>query len=98
LADLAALTVEDFTGRVGERFEFNAGAHGRFELELAGATAHEQGAAPRAPFSLVFHGPPEPVFAQQIFPLEHAELGELHIFLVPLGADSERARYQAVFG
>ena len=34
---------------------------------------------------------------QQIVPLEHAALGKLEIFLVPVGLDPEGYRYEAVF-
>jgi hypothetical protein len=47
----------------------------------------------RAPFSLVFRGGPTPPLPQRIHRVEHAELGALEIFLVPVGPD----RYEAVF-
>jgi hypothetical protein len=48
-------------------------------------------------FSLVFRGPPEPLLAQAIYPLRHAGLGLLEIFLVPIARDDGGATYQAVF-
>jgi hypothetical protein len=52
------------------------------------------------PFSLIFHGPLSPVVRQQILDLEHAILGRMQIFLVPLGPDKkvkEKLNYQAIF-
>jgi hypothetical protein len=57
------------------------------------------GTAPmtRAPFSLVFRGPKESVLSQRIYSFEHESLGELDIFIVPIGPDDEGMRYEAVF-
>ena len=51
----------------------------------------------REPFSLVFRGPMDPLLAQRIYPLDHAEMGQRDIFLVPIGPDQEGMRYEAVF-
>lgn len=51
----------------------------------------------RAPFSLLFRGPPEPILPQAIYALEHATLGVSEIFLVPLAPDADGTRYEAVF-
>ena len=53
--------------------------------------------AMRDPFSLLFHGPPAPLVAQGIHHLEHPTMGELDIFVVPIGADQEKILYQAIF-
>ena len=51
----------------------------------------------KAPFSLVFRGPMDPLLPQRIYRFEHESLGELEIFIVPIGPDSEGMRYEAVF-
>ena len=51
----------------------------------------------RDPFSLLFHGPMQPVLPQRIYPMEHEGLGALEIFLVPIGPDAQGMRYEAVF-
>ena len=48
-------------------------------------------------FSLMFHGPLEPFIPQGIRTLKHAKLGELEIFLVPVGQDKGGFQYQSVF-
>ena len=55
--------------------------------------------APRAqPFSLLFVGPPGGHLPQQIYGLRHSAVGELHIFLVPIGPRSDgRPQFEAVF-
>jgi hypothetical protein len=60
----------------------------------------------RVPFSVMFHGPLQPVAPQGIYRVEHAELGALELFIVPIGPDEPTApgqpptavRYEAVFG
>ncbi len=55
------------------------------------------GGGRRQPFSLTFRGPEEPVLPQRVYALEHATMGRLEIFLVPIGPDQAGMCYQAVF-
>lgn len=48
-------------------------------------------------FSLHFHGPLSPLVPQQLLPLAHAELGDIDIFVVPVGVYAEGYGYEAVF-
>jgi len=51
----------------------------------------------RQPFTLLFHGPLEPVLPQAVYHLEHEAVGAIDLFLVPLGPDQDAMRYEAVF-
>jgi len=51
----------------------------------------------RRPFSLLFRAPREFHEVQRIFRLEHGELGELDIFLVPIGPDTKGMLMEAIF-
>jgi hypothetical protein len=96
---LESLTLGDFFGRVGEGFRV-ATSEAEIGLVLAEVTDLSRRDAPgphRAPFSLIFRGPFRPVLVQRIWPLEHAALGRLEIFLVPIGPDETGMRYEAVF-
>jgi hypothetical protein len=95
--DLASLTADDFRQHVGTRF---AAREPAVEWELIEVTDLGQAGAGgmRAPFSLVFRGPLEPLMPQGIRRLEHASLGALDLFLVPIGPDEGGMRYEAVFG
>jgi Domain of unknown function (DUF6916) len=53
--------------------------------------------AQRRPFSLIFHHPGSSYLPQRIYTLEHAALGRLELFLVPIGPDQGGMRYQAIF-
>lgn len=95
--DLAAATADDFRKEIGTTFTVRGGER-PLPFVLAEVTEGMAApGAPRNPFSIVFRGPVEPVLAQQILTLDHPELGELAIFVVPLGVNAEGTRYQAVF-
>jgi Domain of unknown function (DUF6916) len=109
---LQTLTAGDFRSHQGTRFRLTGtplgGAPVAVETELVEVTDHA-GRIPdtlRAPFSVLFHGPLEPVLPQGIYQLEHDQLGTLELFIVPVGPDEPSApgqaptamRYEAVFG
>jgi uncharacterized protein DUF6916 len=80
--------------------------HTLFQVEVAPATflpfelvEVERGPThPRAiSFSLLFRGPADPVYAQRLYHMTHAALGDMDFFLVPLGRDEKGVSYQAVF-
>jgi hypothetical protein len=109
---LETLTAEDFQGKHGTRFRLSGesaegGSPASFEAELAEVNEHPAAAGTfRAPFSLVFHGPLEPVMPQGTYRVEHEHFGTVALFIVPVGpnasAESGEAptamRYEAVFG
>jgi hypothetical protein len=98
------LTCADFAGRVGDRFGVTADDASLPPMELVEATESTEpgGRGPegqtRMQFSLVFRGPTSPYLPQATYRLSHAELGQLDLFLVPIGAESDGIRYEAAFG
>jgi hypothetical protein len=102
MAAPAELTLESFSGLIGERFEMRAAGAGAetlaVELCLSEAVALGE-AAPgrRAPFSIVFSGPAASIQPQGTYRLEHETLGPIELFLVALQPDAAGARYEAVF-
>jgi hypothetical protein len=99
------LEAETFAPHVGETFEVVPSVAGeRFEAVLSSCEDTPYGSREelretlgRVPFSLMFHAPDPSWYApQQTFSLRHPELGELDLFLVPLGPDDRGMRYQAV--
>ena len=101
VTDLADLTAEDFRPVLHERFVLSGGAGSEhnggavsFEVELVEVNEIPREPGGRAPFSLVFQGgDPELTLPQRIYRVEHAQLGALDIFLVPIAP----GRYEAVF-
>lgn len=93
------LDFEDFARHQHERFRV-AVENGQVDLELIEATDLGPAAvvaARRRNFSLIFRGPRETVLPQRIHCLKHDALGEIQIFLVPIGPDAAGMRYEAVF-
>lgn len=92
----AQLTLEAFRPAVGQAFTVSD--EGGAKVELILAEAAEVGAGPHAPaFSLLFHGPADPLMPQATYRFEHGSLGTMEIFIVPLGRDEHSAVYEAVF-
>ncbi len=98
------LTVDDFAGHLDEPFAIDLGTDfpGLEPLVLTLIKAEPIETSQdleerRAPFSLVFRGPGEPVLTQRIYALDNETLGRLEIFLVPIGPVDEGMRYEAVF-
>ena len=94
---LESFTVETFSGRVGEPFRIRFEPEDAVEVELVEAQALGTAEGRRAPFSLVFRAPKEPIYPQRIYAVEHDELGSFELFLVPIEPDEAGARYEAVF-
>jgi hypothetical protein len=93
--DLADLTLAHFEPLVGD--EFRIAEPQPVELELAEARSAGDWPGGREPFRLLFRGPRDPLLPQSIYRLEHAGLGALEIFVVPVARDAERTSYEAIF-
>jgi hypothetical protein len=100
---LDRLTADTFAPAVGDTFAVDAGDAGELRLELIESRLQypdrpaEDESGTRAPFSLLFRGPADPVLPQRIYRLEHESLGPLEIFIVPIARDDAGSTYEAVF-
>lgn len=85
---------ETFATHQGETFTTNG-----IVLTLTTATTWGQPfeAGARQPFTLHFLGPVEPWLPQSMYHLEHAVIGDIDLFLVPLGPTASGMRYESVF-
>lgn len=110
---LKSLTAKEFHAAKGTRFRVSGGPPegslpDSFEVDLVDVAEYPERAEGtfRAPFSVVFHGPLNPVLPQGIYRLEQERLGALDLFIVPIGPDEPEApgaaakamRYEAAFG
>lgn len=90
------LTSQEFRDCLQTRFAMDAASGGTVPLELVEVS--EGNYSPRLEcFSLIFRGPLSPFYPQCIYRLSHEKLGEMELFLVPVGPDSSGMRYEAVF-
>ena len=94
---------EQFEPLVGKSFHLKASPEQTvlvelFEVQALKAYARKGGKMPeREPFALYFRGPMEFILPQRIYALAEDTLGEVEIFLVPIGPDAAGQRYEAIF-
>jgi hypothetical protein len=94
------LCYEDFADKVGHVFPIGDSDVPQIPLTLAEAellNAYRTLPGSRTPFSLIFVARDPRVLPQRIYRLEHDDLGELDIFLVPIGKTADGVSYQAMF-
>lgn len=101
---LADLTHESFLSHLGTEFALRLGPAAALPLTLIEARAlgaaprpRPDGTRPRQPFALLFRGPRQPVLPQRTYRLEHAAMGALELFIVPVGPDEAGLCYEAIF-
>lgn len=93
-------TAEDFTQQLQTKFRVRLGEESAMELELdevetLSPLVDSRGEVER--FSLYFNGPGDLCLQQMIYHIEHEQMGEMDIFLVPIGRDAHGFRYEAIF-
>ena len=94
------LVFEDFKDRIGGAFTLSEPEFPAIALTLEEATLlpiHSGTPITRPPFSLIFVGGGQHILPQKQYDLNHAALGKLTLFLVPVGRDSRGVQYQALF-
>lgn len=103
MAETAWFTYDDFADRVGEQFRVRLPDEHSLALVLSAVTTGPDagGSGPdgtvRQQFSLLFRGPGDPQLGQGTWALDHDMMGEIALFLVPIGSDAEGPRYEAAF-
>jgi len=99
LPDLGSVTPDHFEPVKGQAFQARpATAGAQFPLVLAGIRRRSGPPGFREPFSLEFLGPRPPVYGQGVYRLSHPQLGNLDVFLVPVGASDAGVAYEVSFG
>ncbi|MCA1635791.1 MAG: hypothetical protein LC802_19410 [Acidobacteria bacterium] len=94
------LTEEDFSKHLHTKFRVRAESPVVVDLELDTVASYQGGDNEQSGmvrFSLFFDGPPNVPLEQGMFTLEHEQLGELLIFLVPIARNASGFRYESVF-
>lgn len=98
---LDKLTVAMFAEQTGKAFRLEREGGPPLDLVLVEArdlSLRSGRPGPRGePFALLFRGPVAPILPQRIYPLQNEALGRLEIFLVPIGADADGVKYEAIF-
>lgn len=87
------LKLEDILPHVHTRFQ----VAGEVPLELELASATDRSNSRLEQFSLIFAGPASPCLPQRLYELSHAGMGNVELFLVPVGPDETGMQYEAAF-
>ena len=94
----APLTEKEFSKHVNTKFRVVIDEPVELELtEVKGYLSKEHEEAGMERFSAFFRGPSNCYLRQQIYSLEHEQMGVFELFLVPVSQDQEGFRYEAVF-
>jgi len=99
---LDQVTRSDFAQCVGQPFHLECGGQA-VAVELATVTGlgykspGDESRGKRESFSLLFHAPKQWRYPQCTYHVSHPKLGDLDVFLVPLGPDEKGMRLEAIF-
>lgn len=91
------ITCEDFEALRGETASLESGARSLPLRVSAVQRLGRNGPQARESFSVLFHAPADARLPQRIYPVRHPALGELELFLVPLGPDAQGLQLEAIF-
>jgi hypothetical protein len=95
--DLENLDSKTFSEHLHSTFAIHVPGTAAINIELTAVEEMKTGPDVEQ-FSIIFRGPLERAIKQGTYTLAHGKLGELSLFLVPVGPDAHGMRYQAVFG
>lgn len=93
-------TEEEFRRHIGTKFGVRVETPRPFELELIEVKSYNPQSGEvtgMERFSLYFNGPSDIMLKQGTFTFDHPELGELVLFIVPIGQDERGFQYEVVF-
>ena len=89
-------TKEGFAEHLNSKFRIPLGPSGAVELELVEVVSTLS--TPRQEqFSIFFRGPGDVYLPQMTYRMEHDALGQLELFIVPVGRGPGGFQYEAVF-
>jgi hypothetical protein len=89
-------TKEEFSEHLNTKFAIPLQPSGAVELELLEVVSTLS--TPRQEqFSIFFRGPANIYLPQMTYRMKHDAMGELDLFIVPIGQQPDGFRYEAVF-
>ncbi len=100
---LETIQVADFAGRDGETFRVRLNNQADIEVTLISVTHLGFNRLPdglqsqRESFSLMFQAPETWRHPQGIYRLTHPAVGDLELFLVPIGPNGQGMQLEAIF-
>jgi hypothetical protein len=96
---MSRLTRTTFAPHQNTAFRLAGDAEGTpsIDLELIEVTDKTPANFEGEQFSLIFKGPPDAPLYQQTYALAHDDMGEVSLFLVPVGQQDDGLLYEAFF-
>ena len=96
---LDKLSAADFLPHLNNEFRiyFDPSSPLAVELIEVSEKSSTTSNAERLPFSIVFRGPKNTDYQQGTYKVNHKDVGEILLFLVPIGPDDEGLCYEAIF-
>ena len=91
------ITHESFQSIVGDSVDLRAGEVDFQAVVKSVNLLRENPGQGRQPFSVVLQSQDIESHGQQTYHLSHPDLGELELFLVPIGLDEEGILYEIIF-
>ena len=93
----ATLTRAAFETHLNTSFRVIHDGEDTFDLELIEVADKTPAGFAGEQFSLIFKGRPDLMLMQQTCTLEHPEMGQVVLFLVPVDQKKDGYRYEAIF-
>ena len=94
--ELEKLHKETFAAYLQSDFQVLDDPGGAYTIRLV--EVNERMSSPRQEvFALLFHGPADRMLTQATYRLNHSQIGEIELFLVPVGQDQDGYQYEAIF-
>lgn len=93
---LNTIVQSHFEDLIGQRLSIDFVGDASTEVEVVSTKALGM-RGPREAFSVLFRDAGGAHHPQRIYPVHHPTLGELGLFLVPIGPDAQGMLYEAVF-
>ena len=95
----AVLSEAEFSKHVNQIFTVHLDEENRVDLELVEVKPYKSNSGDvegMERFSVYFEGP-KPLLPQRTYSLSNEGMGTMELFIVPIGAEGDGFRYEAVF-
>ncbi|HLL71522.1 MAG TPA: hypothetical protein VK363_08825 [Pyrinomonadaceae bacterium] len=94
---LEHLTRESLSAQLNTKFRLAPEPEKPIEIELVEVQAHDDVKGQTERFSALFRGPLDYFLPQRTYRMEHEQLGDFELFIVPVRKDDAGFYYEAVF-
>lgn len=94
---LEHLTRESLSAQLNTKFRLSPEPEKPVEIELVEIQAGDDVAGQTERFSALFRGPLDYFLPQRTYRMEHEQLGDFELFIVPIRKDDAGFYYEAIF-